>query len=130
MTKLEIIKHKFQGLSLEKRAEKLQLVNLLAIAIYADHVAKEEEIEYAQKIIGAVFEDDYAFLVDELKIALSTFNQNLQAYERKKEELVVFIIKNERVDLAKILVEVFESDNKITRGEQKLMDQLWNLIKG
>lgn len=127
--KLEIVKHAIRGMMIKDLDEKKQLVELLAIAVYADHITREEEIRAAEEIIEAVFFEDYKYLCDELSLILEDFNKNLHSYEEKKEKMVHFIKSNNRLDLAKVLVDIFESDHDIARGEQKMIDQLHNLIK-
>lgn len=126
----EGMKHFIQGFAIDDLEEKKHFVKILAFAIYVDHLSREEERKEAISFMDLAFNgEDVQFMTEELDAILKRFQNDITEYEKAKAETISFVVENERKDIAEILKVIFTSDHQIAASEQRVLDQLNNLLK-
>lgn len=99
-------------------------VNLFAIAIYTDGKILDEEIETSIFIISEITEGDLAELKEQLLIKLNSYQKDHRTFVIDMDELVQFIIKNEREDLGELLIDIYVADREISKEEKAIITRL------
>lgn len=126
----ERIKHFIQEFAIDDVEEKKHFAKILAFAIYVDHLPREEERKAAISFMDVAFNgEDVQFMTKELDDILKSFQNDITEYEKAKAKIISFVIENERKDIAEILKVIFTSDHQIAASEQRVLDQLNNLLK-
>lgn len=123
-----------KSLTIKQKNEKLLLIKIFAVGIYADRVVKKEEIDKALDIFHQSFYDeiinhDWEFFRDKLEKKLKNYDAEPQLFLEDEEDIVNWIVKEKREDLAQVLFEIYKSDNNMDKKEERIISKLSNLIK-
>lgn len=87
-----------KSLTIKQKNEKLLLIKIFAVGIYADRVVKKEEIDKALDIFHQSFYDeiinhDWEFFRDKLEKKLKNYDAEPQLFLEDEEDIVNWIVK-------------------------------------
>lgn len=119
----------FNIFRISNKEEKDTLVDILAVAIYADQLVRQEEIDMALLAMAKFFDgEDADYMSKKLQAELDGFGADIKKFEAKKERVVNYILAEERKDIALLMKKIFQADHEVSKGEQQLLQRLNKLI--
>ena len=101
---------------------------LLSVAIYMNKKVYEEELDSAKKYLASLMDNDADVdnVMDYVKMKLSSYQEDNQAWLEDRQEAFNLIIKNE--DLYACMSEIFNSDDSFDESEKLFEEALKRLL--
>lgn len=104
---------------------------IFSFAIYTDKRINTDEYEAFIRVLAGFFitneldsDDKFSFIVEQVAINLENYSNDFQKYINDKNEVLKFIVENDRKDIAHAIYSVYVGDKVLSDAESSVVQYL------